>query len=145
MPLAGVEAESVGDRVAAHSQRIDDERDRARGAANLGIAALGELGRRGVDRAGDPLHGVAAEGEGLGVVTGLEEQDPGIRARACRRQADAAIAAERDGPEGSTVRSRTGVKAGADVENGHPGPSDSRVTRDREAASFEDIRAARPV
>ena len=38
-----------------------------------------ELGRRGVDHAGDSLRGGAAEGQGLGIVAALEDQDAGIR------------------------------------------------------------------
>ncbi len=107
------------------------------GRIELRIAALGELGRRSVDRAGH-ARGVAAQGEGLGIVARLEDHDPGVGPAGRRAQVEGAVAAERDAAVGAA---RAGIVA-AGVEDRHPGAGDARVAGDRETPSLDDVEAA---
>ena len=127
--------------VPARIHRIDDDRDRVLRAADLGAAALDELGRRRVDHAADPLHGGAAEGQGLGIVASLEDQDAGVGPAGGRGQADRSAAAERDRAEGAAVG--RAVVAGAEVEDGDIGAADGRGAGDPQAAALEDDRGPR--
>ena len=79
---------------------IDDDGDRVAGTADLGIAALDKLGCRCVDRAADPLHGVAAEGQGFRVADGPGRSESrrmsrlwAVSERAVAAQGDAAVSA----------------------------------------------------
>ena len=137
MPAGAAQRHGVGDAVAADRQRIDDRA----AALSCGVAALGELGRRRVDRAGHPLHGVAAEGQGLGVVAGLEDHDAGVGPGGRRGQVVRAVAAQRDAAVGAA---RGGVLA-AGVEDHHARAADAGVAGDREAAALDDVARSAPI
>ena len=77
-PRRPVQRHGIGNPVPADCQGIDDD-----GRVDLGIAALGELCCRSVDRAGHS-GGVAGQGQGLRIVGRLEDDDSGI-GPACRR------------------------------------------------------------
>src|SRR5439155_16604755 len=83
----------------------------------------------------DDPRGIAAHGDGVGVIRRLEEHDARIGPARRRAQADRGVAALRDAAVGAAA---PGIIAAA-VDDHHPGAGDAGVARDREAAALDDV------
>src|SRR5262249_39141503 len=114
-----VAGQVVGDGVAGQLELVDHQGQQERSGAARAVPTEGKQRRAGVEGPVIDGQGIAAEGNGAGVVARLEEEDASVGPAVQRRQVDGAVAAEGEVAKGAGAVGQGVVAAG--VVDQHPG------------------------